>query len=104
MYFVYLTVYVEYNYKTLPINYKRWSSMVELKTKMTKSGVLYIPKEIREAFGRELVILPNSCAVLMFRRGLKYKHALSSLKIIAADLKHRIVMEAEKHDKINTQR
>jgi len=63
---------------------------------MTKSGVLYIPKEIREAFGRELVILPNSCTVLMFRRGLKHEHVLSSLEIIATDLRHRIAIEREK--------
>lgn len=63
---------------------------------MTKSGVLYVPKEIREAFGRNLVIVPNSCAVVMFRRGLKYEHVLSSLEIISADIKHRIAMEAEK--------
>lgn len=72
------------------------SNVVELKTRMTKSGVLYVPKEIREAFGRNLVIVPNSCAVVMFRRGLKYEHVLSSLEIISADIKHRIAMEAEK--------
>lgn len=70
--------------------------MVELKAKMTESGVLYVPKEVREAFGRELIIVPNSCAVVMFRRGIKYEHVLSSLKIIAADLRHRIVLDREK--------
>jgi bifunctional DNA-binding transcriptional regulator/antitoxin component of YhaV-PrlF toxin-antitoxin module len=70
--------------------------MVELRTKMTESGVLYVPKEVREAFGRELVIVPNSCAVVMFRQGVKYEHVLSSLKIIAADLRHRIVLDSEK--------
>lgn len=70
--------------------------MVELKTKMTKSGVLYVPKEIREAFGRELVWIPDSCAVVMFRRGEEYRHVLSSLEIIAADLKHRIEIKKER--------
>jgi hypothetical protein len=62
---------------------------------MTKTGVLYVPKEVREAFGRELVWIPNSCAVVVFRQGLKYEHVLSNLEIIAADLRHRIAMEKE---------
>ncbi|NVM56639.1 MAG: hypothetical protein HWN51_00755 [Desulfobacterales bacterium] len=69
--------------------------MVEFKTKMTESGILYVPKGVREAFGRELVWIPNSCAVVMFRRGVEYRHVLSSLEIIAADIKHRIAMANE---------
>ena len=69
--------------------------MVELKTKITKSGVLYIPKEIREAFTRELRIIPNATAALFFPAGASYKNVLRSLEIIEADLKHRIQMEKE---------
>jgi len=52
--------------------------MVELKTKITKTGVLYIPKEIREAF---------------FPADADYQDVLKSLEIIAADLRHRIEMQ-----------
>jgi bifunctional DNA-binding transcriptional regulator/antitoxin component of YhaV-PrlF toxin-antitoxin module len=69
--------------------------MVELKTKMTESGVLYVPKEVREAFGRELVIVPNSCAVVMFRKGMNLRHVLGSLEIITLDLKHRLEIQGE---------
>ena len=40
--------------------------MVELKTRLTGKGILYVPKEIREAFGRNIRIIPNSVAALFF--------------------------------------
>jgi hypothetical protein len=66
--------------------------MVELKTKVTKTGVLYIPLPIREAFGREMRIIPNASAAVFFAETTPYEDVLSSLKIIAADLRHRINM------------
>jgi len=67
--------------------------MVELKTKITKTGVLYIPKEIREAFTRNLKIIPNAIAALFFPADADYQDVLKSLEIIAADLRHRIEMQ-----------
>lgn len=67
--------------------------MVELKTKITESGVLYIPKTVREAFSREMKIIPNAIAALFFPAHATYVDVLKSLEIIAADLKHRIEME-----------
>jgi bifunctional DNA-binding transcriptional regulator/antitoxin component of YhaV-PrlF toxin-antitoxin module len=67
--------------------------MVLLKTKITTTGVLYIPKEIREAFPRELKIIPNARAALFFPANAAYEDVLRSLEIIEADLKHRIELE-----------
>jgi bifunctional DNA-binding transcriptional regulator/antitoxin component of YhaV-PrlF toxin-antitoxin module len=67
--------------------------MVLLKTKITTTGVLYIPKEIREAFTRELKIIPNARAALFFPADAAYEDVLKSLEIIEADLKHRIELE-----------
>jgi bifunctional DNA-binding transcriptional regulator/antitoxin component of YhaV-PrlF toxin-antitoxin module len=67
--------------------------MVLLKTKITTTGVLYIPKEIREAFTRELKIIPNARAALFFPADAAYEDVLRSLEIIEADLKHRIELE-----------
>jgi bifunctional DNA-binding transcriptional regulator/antitoxin component of YhaV-PrlF toxin-antitoxin module len=67
--------------------------MVLLRTKITTTGVLYIPKEIREAFTRELKIIPNARAALFFPADAAYEDVLRSLEIIEADLRHRIELE-----------
>ncbi len=67
--------------------------MVLLRTKITATGVLYIPKEIREAFTRELKIIPNARAALFFPANAPYEDVLRSLEIIEADLRHRIELE-----------
>ena len=64
--------------------------MVELKTKITKTGVLYIPKEIREAFSRDLKIISGVKAALFFPANAEYEDVLRSLEIITAELRFRI--------------
>jgi len=66
--------------------------MVELRTKITTSGVLYIPKELREIFPRELKIIPNAVAAVFFPANISYENVLKSLEIITAEIKHRIAM------------
>lgn len=63
--------------------------MVELKTKITESGVLYIPKEIREAFGRHMKIIPSTRAALFFPADASIEDVLYSLEIIRLSLEHR---------------
>ena len=70
--------------------------MVELTTKMTESGVLYVPKEIRESFGRHLKIISNASAVVMFAREVSYEDVLTSLEIIKADIQHRITLREKR--------
>lgn len=69
--------------------------LVELRTKITTSGILYIPKTVREAFSREMRIIPNATAALFFPADATYIDVLKSLEIIAADLRHRIEMQQE---------
>ena len=64
--------------------------MVELKTKMTYSGMVYIPKEIRDSFGLALRIIPNARAAVVFPEDADYQDVLDSLDIIVSDIKHRI--------------
>jgi len=64
--------------------------MVELKTKITTSGVLYIPKELREAFSREMKIISNARAAVFFPANVAYQDVLESLDIITRDIRHRI--------------
>ena len=63
--------------------------MVELKAKVTKGGLLYIPKEIRDAFGRKMRVVANACAAVVFPDFATYEDVLASLKVISADLEHR---------------
>lgn len=67
--------------------------MVELETKITESGVLYIPKEIRQCFGRSMKIIPNATAALFFPSDTRYEDVLASLDIIRRDIEHRLKMQ-----------
>lgn len=73
--------------------------MVELQTKITESGVLYIPKSLREAFSRNMRIIPNATAALFFSAKTDYTDVLASLKIIEADIKHRITLQKKEKPK-----
>ena len=64
--------------------------MVELECKITESGVLYIPKEIRQCFGRRMKIIPNATAAVFFPANASLEDVKKSLEIIMADLEHRI--------------
>ncbi len=67
--------------------------MVELETRITSSGVLYIPKEIRRCFGRSMKIIPNATAALFFPAETAYEDVLASLDIIRQDIQHRLRMQ-----------
>jgi hypothetical protein len=70
--------------------------MVELKTRITTTGVLYIPKELREAFSREMKIISNAAAAVFFPAGASYEDVLKSLDIIKRDIQHRIELQKPK--------
>ena len=64
--------------------------MVELETKITESGVLYVPKEIRRCFGRKMKIIPNATAAVFYPADANLEDVKDSLQIILADIEHRI--------------
>jgi len=70
--------------------------MVELQTKLTKTGVLYVPKEIRECFSREMKIITNATAALFFPANADYEDVLGSLEVIKADIEHRISLQKKR--------
>lgn len=74
--------------------------MVEFKTRITTTGVLYIPKELREAFSRNLKIVSDAKAALFFPADATYKDVLKSMRIIRQDIIHRMEL-AEKEVKKN---
>lgn len=70
--------------------------MVEIDVRLTKIGLLYLPKAIRESLGWNLKIIPNASAALIFPRDMPYEDVLESLEIIKADIKHRISLRNRK--------
>lgn len=70
--------------------------MVIMNTKITTSGVLYIPKEIRDCFGRHMSIITNATACVMFPEATDYEDVLRSLEIIESDIEHRISLRDKK--------
>ena len=77
--------------------------MVELKVKLAGVGVFYLPKRIREGFGRRLKIIPDYKAAVFFPAGASYEDVLLSLKAISAELEHRAKYERE-HPEVVTSR
>ena len=75
--------------------------MTMLNTKITESGVLYIPKEVRESFGRNMKIITNTSSAVMFSDKTDYEDVLISLEIIQSDLRHRISLRDK--ERINTE-
>jgi len=69
--------------------------MVELRVKLAGSGVFYLPKEVRQSFGRRLRIIPNYKAAVFFPEDASYDDVLASLEVIMADLRHRARLERE---------
>jgi hypothetical protein len=77
-------------------------TMVELKVNVTESGVFYLPKVVRDSFGRRIRIIPNARAAVLFPKGARYEDVLASLKVIAADIEQRArFQEREKERRVS---
>lgn len=73
---------------------------MELKTNVTRSGTLYLPVEIRSPFGRTVRIIPNALAAVLFPDSAEYNDVLASLEVIALEIKHRMVLEGKKRERV----
>lgn len=65
---------------------------MELDTRLSKVGNLYVPKKVRNAFGKDIKIIPNASAAVLFSKQTRYEDVLASLEIISADIRHRITL------------
>ncbi|MEM1674273.1 MAG: hypothetical protein QXN24_04880 [Candidatus Bathyarchaeia archaeon] len=72
--------------------------MVELKATLTKGGSIYLPKELRQGFTRELKLISNGLAALIFPSTASYDDVLDSLKVIEVELNHRIKLSRKTKD------
>lgn len=74
--------------------------MVEFKLKVNeKQGTVYFPKELREALGSELKVIPNAAAILLYSEGTDREDVLKSLDIIKSDIEHTISMKEKDSQK-----
>jgi hypothetical protein len=63
---------------------------MQLESKISDAGVLYVPAEIREAFGRRISWIPNSVAAIMFPSGVPLEDVKRSVELLVKDLGLRI--------------
>lgn len=55
-----------------------------------KSGVVRIPKEVKEAFGDEIIMLPNLRSMAIYPAKEKKENVIRSLQLIIRDLKQEL--------------
>jgi hypothetical protein len=63
---------------------------MQLESKISNAGVLYVPAEIREAFGRRISWIPNSVAAIMFPSDVPLEDVKQSVDLLVKDLELRI--------------
>lgn len=70
--------------------------MIKFQTNMDSIGKIYICKPLRQSgLVNTIEIVPNAKAAVIFQAGTKLEDVLTSIRIIAQDLEHRIQTEAK---------
>ena len=75
--------------------------MVKFKLKANDYGQIYLPREVREELGRNLVLIGNTKTAVLFSAGVKTSDILKSLKVLMLDLQHRAELERNVTKPIN---
>lgn len=65
-------------------------------TKGINNGVLRIPQELRDVFGKEIVISPGLCAAAIYGSEEDKKRVVKSLQLVIRDIREEIALEAER--------
>lgn len=60
-----------------------------------KSGVVRIPQEVKEAFGDEIIMLPNLKSMAIYPAMEKKENVIRSLQLIIRELKQELEGEEE---------
>lgn len=63
---------------------------MELRAKITDAGVIYLPNEIRESFGKHVKLIPNSLAAILFPADADLQDVRDSVNVILQDMELRI--------------
>jgi hypothetical protein len=63
---------------------------MELKATITDAGVIYLPNEVRESFGKHVKLIPNALAAVLFPADADLELVRDSVRIILDDIELRI--------------
>lgn len=69
--------------------------MVKFRVKANPQGQYYFPKEVREELGKQLELICNAKAAVVFSAKTPLKTVLKSIEVITKDLRHRVELEKE---------
>lgn len=67
--------------------------MVKFQIKANPSGQYYFPKEVRAELGKELTLVCNAKAAVVFSDNTSLAIVLESLDLITQDLRHRLAIQ-----------
>jgi hypothetical protein len=70
---------------------------MELQSKITDAGVIYLPAEIRESLGRQVKLLPDSCAAILYGADTPLEDVRDSVKVLLQDLALRMRIQKRGH-------
>lgn len=72
--------------------------MVKFIVKANPNGQYYFPKEVRQELGKNLELISNARAAVIYPQGTPIKTILTSLQIIQRDLQHRKQLKENNDD------
>lgn len=67
--------------------------MVKFKVKANPSGQYYFPKEVRQELGKDLELICNTNAAVIYNADTPLESVLKSIEVIQKDLKNRIELK-----------
>ncbi len=70
---------------------------MKFRLKANPQGQFYFPKTLRDEWGHELEIIPDTEAGAIYPTGMTAKEVLRSLQVVIEDLKHRAEIEETKN-------
>ena len=65
-------------------------------TKGINNGVMRMPRELRDVFGKEIIISPGLCAAAIYGSGEDKKRVIRSLQLVIRDIREEIALEGER--------
>ena len=75
---------------------------MRFKLKSNLGGQFYFPKEIRDMWGHELELIPDLNCGAIYPSGISAREVLRSLKVVIADLEHRVEVAEAKAQTVPT--
>jgi len=69
---------------------------MELQGTISSSGLVYLPRELRDSLGRHVRLLPNSLAAIIYRADTPLEDVRESVNILLKDIDLRIKTRPKK--------